>query len=257
VAIAILVVLLILIVIGVHSCDVSQANSDLRNYAVSVNSVMQASQQTSQRLFTLLSSGQGSNNASNLESQVDTARLSASGQLSRAQNLNTPGQLQTAQQQLVLALRMRLDGISNIAQQLPAALQPQTASTATSLIAAEMARFYSSDVLYKDYTLPKLVNALKQAGIAVGGTSGEPIFEGQFLPNVQWLTPSFVATELKSPGRSSGTTPKSGAATYTVVAGDTLSGIAAKTGVPLSKLESLNPGVNPAALQTGQQLKLR
>ena len=252
-----MVVLLILIVIGVHSCDVSQANSQLRDYAVSVNSVMQSSQQTSQRLFTLLSSGQGASNASNLESQVDNARLSASNQVGRARGLSTPGQLQTAQQQLVLALQMRADGISNIAQQLPAALQAQTANSATTSIATEMARFYASDVLYKDYMLPSLINALKQSGIAVGGTNGEPIFQGQFLPNVQWLTPSFVASELKAPASSSKGTPKSGAATYTVQAGDTLSAIAIKTGVPLSKLESLNPGVNPAAIQTGQQLKLR
>jgi|SRR5437660_886321 len=45
--------------------------------------------------------------------------------------------------------------------------------------------------------------------------------------------------------------------TYTVQAGDTLSGIAAKTGVPLSTLESLNPNANPTGLQTGERLRLR
>jgi LysM repeat protein len=44
---------------------------------------------------------------------------------------------------------------------------------------------------------------------------------------------------------------------YTVRAGDSLSVISAKTGVPLPTLESLNPGVNPAAIQAGQRLKLR
>lgn len=203
-ALAVLIVVLILIVIGVHSCQVSQANSDLRDYAVSVNSVMQSSQQTGQRVFTILSSGQGSGNASNLENQLLEAHLSASNQLSRARGLNTPGQLQSAQQQLLLALRMRSDGISTIAAQLPAALQSRTAANATTSIAAEMARFYASDVLYKDYTLPKLISVLRQAGIAVGGASGEPIFQGQFLPDVQWLTPSFVATQLKAPATPSG-----------------------------------------------------
>src|SRR5579859_2246056 len=46
-------------------------------------------------------------------------------------------------------------------------------------------------------------------------------------------------------------------ATYVVRPGDTLSEIAVKTGVPLGTLESLNPGINPAALQTGQRLRLR
>jgi len=44
---------------------------------------------------------------------------------------------------------------------------------------------------------------------------------------------------------------------YVIRPGDTLSGIAVKTHVPLSQLELLNPGVNPSALQTGQRLRLR
>ena len=44
---------------------------------------------------------------------------------------------------------------------------------------------------------------------------------------------------------------------YTVRPGNTLSGIAAKTGVSVSTIMSLNPGLNPSALQTGQKLKLR
>ena len=44
---------------------------------------------------------------------------------------------------------------------------------------------------------------------------------------------------------------------YTVQAGDTLSGISSKIHVPIATLQSLNPGLNPNALQTGQRLKVR
>jgi LysM repeat protein len=44
---------------------------------------------------------------------------------------------------------------------------------------------------------------------------------------------------------------------YSVRSGDSLSSIAAKTGVSLGTIESLNPNVDPNALQTGQRLKLR
>ena len=44
---------------------------------------------------------------------------------------------------------------------------------------------------------------------------------------------------------------------YVVQSGDTLSNISAKTGVSLPKLESLNPNVNPSALQAGQRLRLQ
>jgi LysM repeat protein len=46
---------------------------------------------------------------------------------------------------------------------------------------------------------------------------------------------------------------------YVVKAGDTLSSIAAETGVPLGRLTALNPAVSapPYSLQTGQRLRLR
>jgi spore germination protein YaaH len=44
---------------------------------------------------------------------------------------------------------------------------------------------------------------------------------------------------------------------YVVKAGDTLSTISVKTGVPVARLESLNPSVYPNALQTGERLRLR
>jgi hypothetical protein len=91
---------------------------------------------------------------------------------------------------------MRRDGIANVAQQIQPALQSSTATAAVNQIAAEMARLYASDVLYKDYALPGIVAALHIAGIPVGGTNGEPVEGGQFVPDVQWLTPTFVATQL-------------------------------------------------------------
>ncbi|MEA2493309.1 MAG: hypothetical protein QOJ29_1220 [Thermoleophilaceae bacterium] len=46
-------------------------------------------------------------------------------------------------------------------------------------------------------------------------------------------------------------------ATYTIQVGDTLGGIADKTGVPLDQLESLNPDVDPHAMVAGQKIKLK
>jgi LysM repeat protein len=62
--------------------------------------------------------------------------------------------------------------------------------------------------------------------------------------------------------RTSATSPTQarrgrGSSTYRVKSGDTLSNISAKTGVPLPTLETLNPNINPNALQTGQRLRLR
>lgn len=45
--------------------------------------------------------------------------------------------------------------------------------------------------------------------------------------------------------------------TYTVRVGDTLGAIAIKTGVSVTSLEDLNPGLDPQGLVAGQKLKLK
>jgi LysM repeat protein len=45
--------------------------------------------------------------------------------------------------------------------------------------------------------------------------------------------------------------------TYSVRPGDTLALIATKMGVPLVRIRSLNPGVQPTALFIGEKLRLR
>jgi LysM repeat protein len=44
---------------------------------------------------------------------------------------------------------------------------------------------------------------------------------------------------------------------YVVKPGDSLSGIAAKTGVSMATIEALNPSVNPNTIQPAQRLRLR
>jgi hypothetical protein len=44
---------------------------------------------------------------------------------------------------------------------------------------------------------------------------------------------------------------------YTVASGDTFGSISAKTGVPISRLEQLNPGVSTNTLQVGQRLRVK
>jgi LysM repeat protein len=44
---------------------------------------------------------------------------------------------------------------------------------------------------------------------------------------------------------------------YTIVQGDTLAAIAAKTGTTVAALIKLNPGIDPAALRIGQKIRVQ
>ena len=68
-----------------------------------------------------------------------------------------------------------------------------------------------------------------------------------------------TAAERPAPRRERRQAPESRAtgSTYTVKTGDTLAGIADKTGVPVDRLQELNPELDPQALVSGQKIKLR
>src|SRR5205807_6438211 len=110
-----------------------------------------------------------------LQHNLNQSAGDADSELSRAKGINVPDELKGAQQNFVQALQMRADGIKNIAQQVQPALQSQTSKQAVNAIAAEMARFYGSDVLYIDYSVPQIIGALRAAGITVGGPGGQQV----------------------------------------------------------------------------------
>lgn len=194
-ATAILVVL-ILIVVGVHSCQVSARNSALKDYANNVSSIEKDSVATGKQFFQQLTPASSTGGAQTVQNQLEQTRLTAEHQLGQARSMNLPDEMKGAHQDFLLTMQMRLDGITNIAANIQPALGTTASKDAINRIAAEMARFYASDVVYKDYSVPAMIGALKAAGIAVGGVNGAPVEKGQFLTDLGWLTPSFVASKL-------------------------------------------------------------
>lgn len=188
------VVAIVLIAVLVNSCQVSARNTALKDYSNNVASLNQQSVSTGATFFQVLSGG--TSDPTSLRTHLNQAVSDAAGQLRSARRMNVPDEVKSAHQNLVLALQMRHDGMLNIANDVQPALQQQTSRDAVNSIAAEMARFYGSDVLYKDYSVPLVIGALRAAGITVGGLSGEQINAGQFLPDVRWLTPAYVASQL-------------------------------------------------------------
>jgi LysM repeat protein len=63
------------------------------------------------------------------------------------------------------------------------------------------------------------------------------------------------ARQQRQPAGSSGTSQPAG--TYVVKQDDTLASISQQTGVSVSRLEQLNPNVDPQTLAAGERLRLR
>jgi hypothetical protein len=124
-------------------------------------------------------------------SQIGQTRLQADSQLSRARNLSVPDAAKGAQQNVVLTFQMRRDGIAKVARHLQPALANTTSQDAVTQLAADMAHLYASDVVYKSYALTQLASALSDAGV-----KGAQMNAGQFVPDIRWVTPSFVAAQL-------------------------------------------------------------
>lgn len=197
IAVVVLLGVIVLIALGVHSCQVSQRNSALRTYNNNVASLLQQSNQTSTTLFNQLTSRGGSGGATTLQDQINETRVQADNQLNRARHLSVPDQMKSAQQNLLLALEMRTDAIADIANQIQPALGNTANKDALNSIATDMAHFYASDVVYTFYSAPLIANALHAAGISVGA-NGETIQSSQFLPSLSWLSPTYVASQLNA-----------------------------------------------------------
>ncbi|HTU84845.1 MAG TPA: hypothetical protein VMF57_04675 [Solirubrobacteraceae bacterium] len=190
----IVVVAIVLIAVLVNSCEVSARNSSLKDYNNNVAAINAQSISTGQTFFGLLSGSKS--NPTSLQSSLAQVSNQATNELKKAKGINVPDEVKGAQTNFVLTLQMRADGINNITAEVPPALQSQTSQGAVNTIASEMARFYASDVTYKDYTVPEIIGALRAAGITVGGLGGQQVNSSQFLPSIEWLNPTYVASQL-------------------------------------------------------------
>jgi hypothetical protein len=193
-------VLVLLLGVLVHSCSTSRHKTALEDYNRQVNELATSSAGTGAEFFRQL--GQAPNQSPNdLQTAVSSYKVQAEQQLKQAQNLSTPDDMKAAQQSLLIALELRRDALGAVAADIRTALGDQTtaAGRAIKAIAGQMQAFNASDVLYQQRVVPFIKSALTNAQL------GSTIVESNFLPDVAWMSPQFVATKLGQQLNSGGT----------------------------------------------------
>jgi hypothetical protein len=234
IAAAVGVVLLIAIVLLVNGCLKRGKQAALEKYNSEVGRIAQESQaQVAKPLFATLAGAAGKS-ALEVGQRVDEDRASAEQQAEQAKKLSVPGSMASAQRNFLLAMDMRVEGLTKLATLVRTALgghSPQAASQ----VAGAMEIFLASDVVYSQRVAPLIAEAL-----ASGGVSGQSTQASRFMPNLSWLQTSTVQAKL------TGETPSGGAVTPGTH-GHSLKGVSVGTNTlaPEPTLNHVSGGANP------------
>ncbi len=186
-----LVVLLILIVLGIRGCLNARKQRSYENYVSDLTAITTQTNQLSRDFFGRLNDP-GNLSPLSFEAQIAADRGTAEGLDTRVHALDTPGDLDSAQNQLNLAYDLRRDALTGISDQMKTALgNPGPERTAAvNSIADYMQYFLASDVLY-GLAQGKTDSVLKEQGI------DEKAPDSVFMTDPQrWLDPLEVSTAL-------------------------------------------------------------
>ena len=204
VALAAALILLILIVIGISSCERSARRNSLISYNHSLSSIGQDSDTSiGQPLFRALQ-GAHSQPADNVQLNINQLRIQADGEVSRAKGLSVPGAMAGAQRDLLLTLDLRSEALAQIANQIAGAIAPGSAAQASadSAIAGADEELLASDVVYAQRVAP-----LAQQALADDGVHDQTTAPSRFVKDLGWLDATTVASRLGGQSSTASTGP--------------------------------------------------
>jgi hypothetical protein len=192
VAVIVGAVLLLMLFFLISACNTTRQRNALKDYNRLVSGIATQSRQTGSEFFKLFEEG-GSQAPQDLYAQILGLRGSADTALKQAQDIDPPDDMQSAHQSLLIALELRRDGLTKVAEQIRPALgdEGESADAAIEDIAGQMRAFDASDVLYEARVIPFI-----RAGFDNAEVGGQDIESSRFLADVSWIAPTYVAQRL-------------------------------------------------------------
>ncbi len=231
------IVIVIVIALVINGCVKSEKQQALKTYNRDVSQIaLESDKNVSHPLFVALTNS-ASKSALDVELQVDELLKQAQTLDTRAKSLSVPGEMAAAQQNLLLALDLRVEGMTKVAALVPTALGGQ-AKQASAKIAGDMEIFLASDVIYSQRVAPLIQQTLTAHGIE--GLITSP---SRFVPNLGWLEPA--STLARITGQASSSSSSTGLAPGTH--GSALLGVSVGASAlqPEPALNHISGGSNP------------
>lgn len=148
-AIVFAIILALVVLLVVRDCQRSQLESSYTDYLNNVAQIVQTSADQGRELREVLSNTEGLT-PPQLRERVTAINTQAQELVVQAEDLGPPGALSQSQASLVTLLQYRINGLTNLAANLPTLLQAQEENFTAGGIAQQMQRFLASDVIYED-----------------------------------------------------------------------------------------------------------
>ena len=188
-----IVVIVIVMALLIHGCEVSQTNSSLKNYNAGVNDLITASDNNGAAMFGDLEKGVLS---STLQTNLNITARNARAQLATAESFGAPSAMSGAQSALVQVMRLREQGISQIAKHIQLSATKKSSADGVYDISVGTSLLFASDVFYKTFVAPDIAKALNAASLPIGGRTGAQINAGQIVTDLGWLQSTFIEEKI-------------------------------------------------------------
>jgi hypothetical protein len=188
-----ILIVLILLVLGFRGCLDARKENAMEDYGERAAELIRESKQEGDALFELLQSEGGTDQVVEIQNQLNGYRVASEARVERADGLDVPDELSTAQRYLLDVLELRRDGLNRTATAMRTALGDQERREGTEEVTQAMQVFLASDTVDQIRFRPALREALEAEDLAV-----PRLPEGTFVPDVEWLDASFVADQVNA-----------------------------------------------------------
>ena len=210
--------MLILVVVAFRGCLEARSDRGLENYTQDIGSTMAESEQYGKDFFDTLESP-GALSGQQLEQEILTLRGASQRLVDRAEDIDAPDQMASAQSAVVLSLRLRRDALQVIGENISAALADAETAEAVDAIKTQMGSLFASDVLWQQEASPEIKAVLEEEGL-----DAPDLPVGNFMPETtpeEWLTTEKIGEVLAGFGGEKITSGSHGTALLSTSIGGT------------------------------------